>query len=288
MVLSLALLCFLAVLSSVESAVTAFCAVPTVGDAPATSSFCCLSAPLQPASSNPLLGTRDDRSTHGGGRYVTALTMDTQWNMFSAASSMGSALLASAASRGLTAGHTTVNATTVEATEAKNKVLHAGNTAQEGTTHAGVGEPTRHAIGIRAQFSEMVAQGRRDKERIGESEPKGRDVYQDIMAKGQWANNIMKRTKASPDDLVSELQMLEAKFARAQVNAAACADVAAVKVCTDVVCVRASSCVCTSTPVPWLRCALAISYSHSPSFALCLSHRQEKRPQQQRKRKKHR
>ncbi len=97
----------------------------------------------------------------------------------------------------LPAGHSTVNATTVE------------EERQSAAPEAPAAAPvTETPLEITQELKETwLAEG-------GRRESAGRDAYQDVMAKGELANNIAKRVRASPDDVEREMQLLEAQVCR--------------------------------------------------------------------------
>ena len=112
-------------------------------------------------------------------------------------------------------GHTTVNASTVEQgwMEVKETGTETILRGQE-TSSNGV---IRMITSLDTENSDRVITAWKGKGDHMSAE--GRDLYQDIVAKGEWANNIAKRVRSSPDDLISELQLLEAQVARAAVAA---------------------------------------------------------------------
>ena len=96
----------------------------------------------------------------------------------------------------LPAGHTTVNATTVD------------EERRSAAAEAPAAAPVTAAetpFEITQELKEAwLAEG-------GRRESAGRDAYQNVMAKGELANNIAKRVRASPDDIEREMQLLEAQ-----------------------------------------------------------------------------
>jgi len=99
----------------------------------------------------------------------------------------------------LPAGHTTVNATTVDE-ERRSAAAEAPSAAPV------TGGETPFQISLELKEAWLAEGGRR--------ESAGRDAYQDVMAKGELANNIAKRVRASPDDIEREMQLLEAQVCR--------------------------------------------------------------------------
>lgn len=132
--------------------------------------------------------------------------------------------------RSLPAGHTTVNASTIEqsrtealpfvrsvsaALEHTAEALHgmSEQVASLSPEVASVYAEAANSDDVEARFSDMVSLSSLTNDDAGLLRE---DVYNDMIVKGAWANNIAKRVKSSPEMRATKLQLLQAQVLRAQ------------------------------------------------------------------------